>query len=57
MDLVLLQGYDMIRTEFLSNSFNPYFNGSSTSTISLTTIVWGYNLRFNPYFNGSSTST
>ena len=39
-------------------SFNPYFNGSSTST----RVPFGYTLIdndrcFNPYFNGSSTST
>ena len=38
-------------------SFNPYFNGSSTSTIELQKAMAGDETGFNPYFNGSSTST
>ena len=56
MDLVLLrfilyQVHPMNRT-----CFNPYFNGSSTSTNIPPSSGNGI-VRFNPYFNGSSTST
>ena len=37
--------------------FNPYFNGSSTSTILEMKYIEKYDSCFNPYFNGSSTST
>ena len=37
--------------------FNPYFNGSSTSTNRIEVELLMQEICFNPYFNGSSTST
>ena len=37
--------------------FNPYFNGSSTSTGLSVSLAEIPSSCFNPYFNGSSTST
>ena len=56
MDLVLLLpfGYTLIDND---RCFNPYFNGSSTSTIPLPKAIKLIVSCFNPYFNGSSTST
>ena len=56
MDLVLL----LINTDYpelFEKCFNPYFNGSSTSTLEKLSLTWDKVEGFNPYFNGSSTST
>ena len=56
MDLVLL----LINTDYpelFEKCFNPYFNGSSTSTLDKSTAEMSFLQCFNPYFNGSSTST
>ena len=56
MDLVLL----LINTDYpelFEKCFNPYFNGSSTSTFIFRLIKISLSQCFNPYFNGSSTST
>ena len=56
MDLVLLL---ILFVQHLQHkySFNPYFNGSSTSTTSASCCCLEVSACFNPYFNGSSTST
>ena len=41
----------------MKRSFNPYFNGSSTSTDAFLDNFENESTGFNPYFNGSSTST
>ena len=56
MDLVLLLVIEIGNFNDLI-CFNPYFNGSSTSTTSTNYMCNNKYLRFNPYFNGSSTST
>ena len=56
MDLVLLQAFKSQR-ELEEFCFNPYFNGSSTSTVLENGTSFLCNDCFNPYFNGSSTST
>ena len=56
MDLVLLQPlYDLLT--YQNFCFNPYFNGSSTSTLFEEEAHYIMSTCFNPYFNGSSTST
>ena len=57
MDLVLLHTYQQEILQNLTMCFNPYFNGSSTSTIYTEGATTIEQLSFNPYFNGSSTST
>ena len=54
---VPLQHPSLFRVEWLLFSFNPCFNGSSSSTLfyCAQAIVWV--CRFNPCFNGSSSST
>ena len=42
---------------YITYSFNPYFNGSSTSTNEENILCQLDTISFNPYFNGSSTST
>ena len=56
MDLVLLLS-KLLALASASASFNPYFNGSSTSTVVESGVLSPKTTRFNPYFNGSSTST
>ena len=56
MDLILLPDEEL-RNRFRKVGFNPYFNGSNTSTI-LRNYSFLFLLQcFNPYFNGSNTST
>ena len=56
MDLVLLRSIGVPKA-FDELGFNPYFNGSSTSTPQLLKFIFKSIKSFNPYFNGSSTST
>ena len=56
MDLILLQKMGDNISPF-GLGFNPYFNGSNTSTLYCHN-YHNHNLScFNPYFNGSNTST
>ena len=57
MDLVLLLCTCIYAIILPPTCFNPYFNGSSTSTNVLDKLEDVYDCSFNPYFNGSSTST
>ena len=56
MDLVLLHVLHN-KTLCYYPCFNPYFNGSSTSTREIADYARTTIGCFNPYFNGSSTST
>ena len=51
MDLVLLQ-HGLNITQVCSESFNPYFNGSSTSTRNI--LVWVFSIVNKFYINSKS---
>ena len=47
----------MIMRHYDKTCFNPYFYGTSTSTLYILQLLLYYSLGFNPYFYGTSTST